>query len=93
MFLDHVVLPLQVILLHSLSLLSCGPLLPPVCDECRVVGSASSLTLPEWGTDCNPCLMDYVPLVHQELQDKVLTAQHSADSRMRHDTSLCVWGA
>lgn len=60
---------------------------PPVCNECRVIGNVSSLTLPVWGTDCNPCLMDYVPLVHQELQDKVLTVQHS---RMRLDTHLCV---
>ena len=57
--------------ISSPSLLSRGSLPPPVCDECRVIGIVSSLSLPVWGTDCNPCLMDYVPLVHRGLQDKV----------------------
>ena len=73
---------------------------PPVCDECRVIGVVSSLSLPVWGTDCNPCLMDYVPLVHRGLQDKVQACTHAhctvqgatVDSRMRCDVHFCLCG-
>ena len=71
----HVVLPSFVSLLPS----SMSPPSLPlscVCDGCRVVGNVSSLTLPVWGSDCNPCLMDYVPLVHKALKDKVHSTPH-----------------
>ena len=37
----------------------------------RALGNLSKISIPNWGTDCSPCLMDYVPLVHSALKDKV----------------------
>lgn len=37
----------------------------------RVVGGMGSLRLPPWGGEHGHCLMDYVPLVHKLLTDKV----------------------
>ena len=37
----------------------------------RVVGGAGTLRLPPWGGDHGACLMDYVPLVHKLLSDRV----------------------
>jgi BRCA1-A complex subunit BRE len=37
----------------------------------KALGNLSKISIPNWGTDCSPCLMDYVPLVHSALKDKV----------------------
>ena len=46
---------------------------PGICDDLcppfRVLGGSKQLKLPAWGSDT--CLMDYVPLVYQLLEEKV----------------------
>ena len=63
------------------------PSLPPSL-PLRVVGGVGSLRLPPWGGEHGACLMDYVPLVHRLLTEKVETIVQSYVRRKEYVAAL-----
>ena len=54
----------------------------------RVLGGAGSLCLPPWGGENGDCLIDYVPMVHRLLSDKVQSIIESFVRRKELTASL-----
>ena len=54
----------------------------------RVVGGVGSLRLPPWGGEHGACLMDYVPLIHKLLTDKVDSIVQSYVRRKEYTAAL-----
>ena len=54
----------------------------------RILGGAGSLRLPPWGGEHGSCLMDYVPLVHRLLSEKVEAIVQSYVMRKEYVAAL-----
>ena len=74
---------------HCLVLFVCGIMV--FSPTFRILGGTKQLKLPPWGSDM--CLMDYAPLVHQLLDEKVQSLVQSYVQRKEFTAAfLSVFG-